>query len=301
MSAVTIPENARFSTAGDEFLFVEIDEAMSLEANVRAMAIAQGVRDRAVPGIAELCPANASLLIRYDPDRLPAERLRSIVREAESDAKAAASSVISTRIVEVPVWYGDPYTTEVMQRFRAGFHQEPDGTDLEYSAKVNGLGSVEEFVERHHSQPWLVSMVGFVAGLPFLYQLVERERQLEVPKYLSPRSGMTPQLTLGHGGCFGSIYSVEGAGGYQMLGILAGPIFDPAQSHPDFADSMFFCRPGDIVKYRPIGEEEYRALRAQVAEGRFRYKTVPIEFNATRALVDQDGTNRALVEALNAA
>jgi urea carboxylase len=187
----------------------------------------------------------------------------------------------------------------VMKRFREGFHQEPGSTDLEYSARVCGFESVEEFVRSHHEQPWLVSMVGFVAGLPFLYQLTGREKQLEVPKYLSPRSGMTPELTLGHGGCFGSQYSVEGAGGYQMLGLLVGPIFDPTQQAPDFSESMFFYRPGDIVKYRSIEETEYRELRKQVEAGTFRYKTVPIDFDSQAALTDLESYNRTLVEALN--
>ena len=69
-------------------------------------------------------------------------------------------------------------------------------------------------------------MVGFVAGLPFLYQMVDRARQIEVPKYLRPRTD-TPKLTVGHGGCFGCIYSVRGAGGYQMFGITPMPIYDP--------------------------------------------------------------------------
>ena len=35
-----------------------------------------------------------------------------------------------------------------------------------------------------------------------------------------------------HGGCFSCIYSVRGAGGYQMFGITPAPIFDPAQRVP---------------------------------------------------------------------
>ena len=49
-----------------------------------------------------------------------------------------------------------------------------------------------------------VSMVGFVSGVPWLYQMVERKRQIQVPKYLRPRTD-TPKLTIGHGGCFGCI------------------------------------------------------------------------------------------------
>ena len=86
--------------------------------------------------------------------------------------------------------------------------------------------SVDDFIAAHSGAPWFVSMVGFVAGLPFLYQMVERAKQIEVPKYLRPRTD-TPKLTVGHGGCFGCIYSVRGAGGYQMFGITPVPIYDP--------------------------------------------------------------------------
>ena len=86
-------------------------------------------------------------------------------------------------------------------RFRER-HQDPTGTDLEYAARINGYTGVPDFIQAHSGAPWFVSMVGFVAGLPFMYQMVEREKQIEVPKYLRPRTD-TPKLTVGHGGCFG--------------------------------------------------------------------------------------------------
>ena len=133
-----------------------------------------------------------------------------------------------TRIIEIPFYSQDPWTHETLMRFRER-HQDPNGTDLEYAARINGYDTVEAFIEAHHSQPWFVSMVGFVAGLPFLYQLVEREKQLQVPKYLRPRTD-TPKLTVGYGGCFSCIYSVRGAGGYQMFGVTPMPIYDPEQT-----------------------------------------------------------------------
>ena len=111
-------------------------------------------------------------------------------------------------------------------------------------------------------------MVGFVAGLPFLYQMVEREKQIESPKYLRPRTD-TPKLTVGHGGCFGAIYSVRGAGGYQMFGITPMPIYDPKQETPYLRDFMALFRPGDIVKYRPIDRDAYDTALEEVARHRF--------------------------------
>ncbi|KIC69963.1 allophanate hydrolase subunit 1 [Pseudarthrobacter phenanthrenivorans] len=295
--AAVLP-GARYTWGGDEFLFVEVSEAMSLPANFKVMSIAGRLSDAGLQGIVDICPANASLLVRFDPDVLPPEQLETAVRDIERDLTSHQERALETRIVEVPVWYEDPFTAEVAQRFREGFHQEPEGSDIDYAAKVNHLKDAAEFIQRHHEQPWLVSMVGFVAGLPFLFQLVDRDKQLEVPKYVSPRTD-TPRLTVGHGGCFGCIYSVRGAGGYQMFGVAAAPIFDPDQALADFKDFMVFFRPGDIVKFKPVTETEYNAIQAEISAGTFRYRQAPVTFELSRALADPEGYNRELMEALN--
>ena len=53
---------ARYTWGGDEFLFVEVAESMSLAANFRVMSIAAKLSAMQVPGIVDVCPANASLL-----------------------------------------------------------------------------------------------------------------------------------------------------------------------------------------------------------------------------------------------
>ncbi|GAB2747935.1 5-oxoprolinase subunit B family protein [Sinomonas soli] len=298
MSTQALERAARYTWGGDEFLFVEVDEAMSLAANFKVMTLASKLSGAALEGVTDICPANASLLIRFNPDVLAPSVLEAAVRGFEQEAARGGAETLETRIVEVPVWYDDPFTAEVAQRFREGFHQEPEGTDLDYAARVNGLADAAEFIRRHHEQPWLVSMVGFVAGLPFLFQLVERQKQLEVPKYLSPRTD-TPKLTVGHGGCFGAIYSVRGAGGYQMFGVAAAPIYDPAQALADFKDFMVFFRPGDIVKFKPVTEQEYASIQAEVENGTFRYRQAPVVFELHKALEDPERYNRELMEALD--
>ncbi|MDN4612288.1 5-oxoprolinase subunit B family protein [Arthrobacter burdickii] len=288
---------ARYTWGGDEFLFVEIAESMSLAANFKANAMATRLSARAVDGVVDICPANASLLLRFDPDVVPPDRLESLVREVEEEVAQLSEQTLETRIIEIPVWYDDPYTRETGARFRKG-HQRPDGTDLDFAAEENGLSSPQEFIRKHHESPWLVSMVGFVAGLPFMFQIVPQEEQLEVPKYLSPRTD-TPPLTVGHGGCFACIYSVRGAGGYQMFGIAAAPIFDPAQKLDDFSDFMIFFRPGDIVKFRPVGEDEYRTIQAEVDAGTFTYRQAPVTFDLQKALADPTAHNRDILEKLH--
>ena len=289
--------SCRYTFGGDEHLFVEVDEAMSLEAFFVSLAITNAVRDARVAGVTEICPANASFQIKFDPDVIRPDRLLGLIKEMEAET-GMAESKLDTRIIEIPVYYQDPWTTETLMRFRER-HQDPDSTDIEFAARINGYDSVESFIRAHSGAPWFVSMVGFVSGLPFLFQMVDRKRQIEVPKYLRPRTD-TPKLTVGYGGCFSCIYSVRGAGGYQMFGITPMPIYDPEQEVSYLRDFMVFFRPGDIVKWKPIDRAEYNSDVAEVEEGRFEPRIRNVTFDLSAFNADIDGTNAQLMEALNA-
>lgn len=281
----------RYSFGGDEHLFVECSEEMSLEAFFKSLSMVNGVRESGIRGVTEICPANASFQIKFDPDTIHPDDLLKEVRAIEGAAEKA-EPVIKTRIVEIPVFYNDPWTHETLMRFRER-HQDPNGTDLEYAARINSYASVKEFIAAHSGSPWFVSMVGFVAGLPFMYQMVERRRQIEVPKYLRPRTD-TPRLTIGHGGCFGCIYSVRGAGGYQMFGITPMPIFDPTQTTSYLSDFMVFFRPGDIVKFKSIDREAYDQAVEDVDHGRFAPPIREVSFDLAEFHKDIDGYNAKL-------
>lgn len=290
--------SSRYTFGGDEHLVVMVSESMSLDAFFHSLAVCNRLRDMNVDGILEICPANASFLIRFDPDVIHPDKVAETVRGIESQVEKEPSKTLDTRIVEIPLYYNDPWTNETQLRFRDR-HQDPNSTDLEYAARINDFASVDTLIEAHHSAPWFVSMVGFVAGLPFLYQMVAQDQQIEVPKYVRPRTD-TPKLTLGHGGCFGAFYSVRGAGGYQMFGISPVPIFDPGQQLPHFKDFMCFFRPGDIVKWKPIERTEYDALVAAAENNELRLNIQPVKFSLDEYHADPEGVKKNLIGALHA-
>ncbi|CAK11865.1 allophanate hydrolase subunit 1 [Rhizobium johnstonii] len=282
---------ARYTFGGDEHLFVECSSEMSLEAFFKSLSMATAVRESRIRGVTEICPANASFQVKFNPDLIKPD---DILREVQAIEGVAEKSepVLKTRIIEIPVFYNDPWTYETLMRFRER-HQEPGGTDLDYAARINGYGGVEDFVAAHAGSPWFVSMVGFVAGLPFMYQMVERQRQIEVPKYLRPRTD-TPKLTVGHGGCFGCIYSVRGAGGYQMFGVTPMPIFDPTQQTSYLRDFMVFFRPGDIVKFKPVDRDGYDTAVEEVDKKLFSPPIREVRFDLREFSKDIHGYNAAL-------
>lgn len=281
----------RYSFGGDEHLFVEIGEEMSLDAFFLSLSLTNGVKDAKIKGVSEVCLANASMQIKFDPDLISPSDILGEVQAIEAAAEKS-EPVLKTRIIEIPVYYNDPWTRETLMRFRER-HQDPTATDLEYSARVNGYATAEDFIQAHAASPWFVSTVGFVAGLPFLYQMVERERQLEVPKYLRPRTD-TPRLTVGHGGCFSCVYSVRGAGGYQLFGLTPMPIYDPDQKISYLRDFMVFFRPGDIVKFKPIDREAYDQAVADVDAGRFAPPIREVRFDLREFHNDIAGYNHKL-------
>ena len=285
----------RDSFGGDEHIFVEVDEEMSLDAFFKSLSMCNAIREKQMKGIVEICPANASFQVKYDPDIISSVKLLEELKSLEDIAEKSEKR-IATRIIEIPVYYNDPWTNETLMRFRER-HQDPTGTDLEYAASINGFATVDDFIFAHHSNPWFVSMVGFVSGLPFLYQLVDRKRQLQVPKYLRPRTD-TPKLTVGYGGCFSCIYSVRGAGGYQMFGITPMPIYDPEQKISYLKDFMVFFKPGDIVKWKPIDRAEYDRIVKEVEQGIYIPRIENVTFDLNDFNRDIDGVNAMLKEAL---
>ncbi|PAF50396.1 allophanate hydrolase [Helicobacter sp. 13S00401-1] len=286
----------RYSLAGDEFIFVEIQEDMSLEAFFKALEITNKLKALKLPGIIDICPANASYQVRYNPDLLDGRRLLKILKDYERDLKLDSIN-LDTRIIEVPVFYNDPYTKEIVMRFRDR-HQDPSLTDIEYTAKINNLPSVESLIEKHSANPWMVTMVGFVAGLPWFYQMVDKKDQIEAPKYLSPRTD-TLQHTIGHAGCFAVTYSVRGGGGYQQLGISPMYIFNSNLDVTYFDGELIFHKPGDIVKFRVIDEAEYARISEEIKQGRFKPNIKPVKFNFEAFQKDMLGYNKKIMEVLH--
>ena len=285
----------RYEYGGDDHVFVELDQAMSFDANFEAMAVTKQIRERDIDGVVEICPSNASYMIRLDPDVLHPDEAISELQTIE-DETDIADYQWDTRVIDIPVLYDDPWTHETLMRFRDR-HQDPEGTDLDYSARINGFDSAEAFIDAHSGAPHMVTMMGFVPGLPFALQMVPRDEQVEVPKYLQPRTD-TPSRAIGFGGAFSCVYPVQGAGGYQLFGRTPVEVLDVEQELPDFQDSLVFLDPGDIIKFRQIDRQEYDEIREEIKDGTFEYTYEHVEVSPEEFFEDPHGYNAELLEVL---
>jgi urea carboxylase len=274
----------RYAYGGDEFVFVELSEEMSFRANLKARATLQQLTERGLPGVIDVCPNSTSYLIRFDPDQLHPAALIAELQAIDARLGDPADFRFPARVVDVPILYDDPWSTECLMRYR-DHHQDPDSTDLEYMARINGFDTVQELITAHSDPPYLVMGVGFTPACYWSVAMVPREQIVVAPTYIRPRID-TPERAFSHGGCFAAIYPSPGPGGYQLIGMAPAPIFDPHQQLEDFADSPVFTQVGDIFKHRPIGHEEFEDLRAQVEAGTFRYRIHHCDFEPRRFFED---------------
>ncbi|GAA2275434.1 allophanate hydrolase subunit 1 [Actinomadura luteofluorescens] len=279
----TFPDGSRTSFGGDEYIFVEIAVEMSLEAALRVQAIAARIAELEIPGIVDIAPANTSYMIRLDPDVVHPRDVLVAVSEVH-DHDDGSDPRIMTQIVEVPVYYDDPWTKDVCLRFRAG-HQSPSETDIEFVARINGFGSVRDLIDAHTAAPFIVTFPCFKPGNAESYQLVARDRQIEAPKYLSPRTE-TPARAVAHGGAFSVIYPVSGVGGYQLLGRAAVPVVDLYRRSREFKASRVLTPISTLIQFRPIDRAEYDEIRYEVESDHYVFKRQPVEFSLKKFMAE---------------
>ena len=132
------------------------------------------------------------------------------------------------------------------------------GPDLDYVAQHNGL-SPEEVVSIHSGTDYLVYMLGFSPGFPYLGGMSER---IETPRLDTPRT-VIPAGSVGIAEKQTGVYPTATPGGWQLIGRTPLIFFDPARKSPSLVE------PGDNIRFVPIGEDQYSSIVHQVEEGTY--------------------------------
>jgi urea carboxylase len=93
----------RYSFGGDEHIFVECSEEMSLDAFFTGMSITNALRDAKIKGVTEICPANASFQVRFDPDVIAPDEMMRQLQALEAVAQSAHPDHRSAGLLQRPL------------------------------------------------------------------------------------------------------------------------------------------------------------------------------------------------------
>ncbi len=216
-----------FAPLGDQAVRVEFGDpfgAPDPHNNQRIAAYCAALERAAIDGVVEWVPAFATLAVIY---RSGVIGYRDLVAALEALASGLEKvSAPSTRTVEIPVAYG-------------GEH----GHDLPEVAAHCGL-SEGEVIALHCAELYLVYMIGFAPGFPYLGGL---------PDALVTERRATPRLAIPAGsvalaGSQTGVYPFETPGGWNIIGRTSLTLYDPDREPPSLLTA------GDYVKFVPVSD-----------------------------------------------
>jgi allophanate hydrolase subunit 1 len=232
------------------------------------LAVDDALRADPPPGLVETAPGFRSILLSYQGAR-PEDVVEHVDR---IHADLEEGSEIPSRLVNMPIAFDDSESRRAVQRYvdtiRADAPNAEGGTNVDYVVRYNGFADREALYEAVLATEQWVGFVGFFPGLPFMFPLDPRETVF-VPKY-NPSRTWTAEGAVGLGGPCYSIYPVESAGGYQLLGRTL-PVYDLAGRNAVFRDDPLLLRPADRVRFHRVEEEELLRLFDDVRADRYRY------------------------------
>ena len=187
------------------------------------------LRHAAVPGLVDLTPAYATLLLTFDLATLDIRSAEKAVRAA----LAAPGSPVATapRLVEVPVCYAGECAL-----------------DLAEVARLRGLAP-EQVVALHSGAEYVVQFLGFSPGFPYLAGL---PAALETPRLEQPRVRV-PAGSVAIAARQAGLYPQATPGGWRILGRTPLVLFDAQRDPPAL------LRIGDRVRFVPISRAEFDA------------------------------------------
>ena len=224
-------EDVKFLTCGDCAVTVAFRQEIREDTNRKIRYLAEKLQNAGIHGLLETVPTYCSLTVYYEPLVLSRRKLEQQVLRFLSAYRPDTAG--KKRVFEIPVCYEGEFAP-----------------DMEDVCQLTGL-SREQVVSLHSGVDYLIYMLGFLPGFPYLGGMDPR---LEAPRLDSPRTRIPPGA-VGIGGKQTGIYPLASPGGWRLIGRTPAAIYDPDRAKPIAYEA------GDYIRFRPISEDEFYRLQ----------------------------------------
>lgn len=236
-------ENIEIYPLSESAATVRFGEEWSEDIRASIAKLHDALERRPFPGLIECVPALTALTVYYDPVAVirPERKMmrqpspfsivkRQLLHYLEQNR---AFNLPERPLVRIPVVYGGEF-----------------GPDLEDAARYCGL-TPEQLIQRHARPEYVVHMIGFAPGFPYLQGMDE---SIAVPRKAVPRAKV-PAGSVGIAGKQTGIYSLDSPGGWNIIGRTPLTLFHP------FADPPTLLKAGMRIRFEPVGMNEWEELK----------------------------------------
>ena len=222
----------RFTMCGDAAFTIELGSKPHLLLTRSIAALHAELMRTAPEGFIESVPGLTSLTVLFDPDSSTAAALQ---QEVECCMEIARDKQARPHEWQIPVCYEGEYAP-----------------DLCAVAQSCGM-SADEVIAAHSAHTYVVYLLGFSPGFPYLGDLDER---IALPRRAEPRPRV-PAGSVAVATRYTAIYTQATAGGWHIIGRTPGIFFAPHRDPPAL------LTPGDSVRFYRIDCDRFDDIAAQ--------------------------------------
>ncbi|MFC2947287.1 5-oxoprolinase subunit PxpB [Virgibacillus sediminis] len=228
----------KIQPVGDTAVKLSFSGKASVEMNRMIRQFCEELDAASITGLIEWVPAFDSVTIYYDPWQVGYEEFKGRMEEIAGKDLSGTRSM--SRVVHIPVLYGGEA-----------------GPDLHRVAEHNRL-KPEEVIRIHQHPEYLVYMLGFLPGFPYLGGLDQR---IAAPRLPEPRPRIEPgSVGIAHEQT--GVYPLESPGGWNLIGKTPLRLFDKQKG-----EEGFLFQAGDRVKFLSVSEQDFKQIEEQVEHG----------------------------------
>ncbi len=272
-----------YRQAGDRYILVEYGEnVLDLNLSYRIHKLIEMVTENKTPGIVEMSQGVRSVLIEYDA-QISQQGLLDVLVSYEKEIIFINKWEVKSRIIKLPMAFEDKKTLDAVKRYQETIRSEAPWlpNNVDFIANINGI-TRNDVKDLMYTARFLVLGLGDVfLGAPCAVPLDPRHRLLGT-KY-NPSRTFTPNGTVGIGGNYMCIYTMESPGGYQLVGRTV-PIWDKLTLGEHSGDHPWLLSPFDQVEFYPVSEEEIDEFSEEMNAGKFKVDIIESVFNHTEYL-----------------
>lgn len=233
--------DVRYLVSGDCGISVEFGNEISPDINKKIRAFKIAIEKSGIEGIIETIPTYRSLLVQYRPEEI---QFKELTKRFEGlMGSLSGIEIPPPSVIEIPVLYGGEM-----------------GPDIANVAEHNHK-TVEDVIRIHTSEEYLIYMLGFIAGFPYLGGM---SKEIATPRLKNPRVKIDGG-SVGIAGEQTGIYPVDSPGGWQLIGRTPLKLYDSEREKPILLEA------GQYIKFKAVTEDEYNRISKEAADNTYQY------------------------------
>ncbi|MBA1354180.1 MULTISPECIES: 5-oxoprolinase subunit PxpB [Staphylococcus] len=229
-----------YKLINEETIMIYFEQQIDPSTFKEVQKVEKYIKDQQHEAIIEVIPSYRAIMLHIDITKQSLAKVVNELKLEQLNKLDFDENLNRVKTISLPVLYGGNY-----------------GPDIQEVATHNQL-SIEEVIKLHTENTYLIYMLGFMPGFPFLGGL---NSKLATPRREEPRTSI-PAGSVGIANNQTGLYPKQCPGGWQIIGRTPITVFDILRT------PMCLYESGDYIKFYSIDESTFEQI-VEAQQGEF--------------------------------